>query len=216
MSETPAPQITPADGQRLPPENIPRGTILALVIVPAGIIVWTIIWSFGFIASIVALGVALGALALYRFGSGGRVSRNGAIRVTIITVITLALSFVAGLAWDGLPIWTQQHGQSAVEALTDPRFWSAISRAASHPDVLLSLGLAAVFGLLGCFSVLRTAFVQAAGGPTPPAAPVNYADVLPPDAARPGAAPAPAPAPDAAQPRLTVDEPDDPRTRPQA
>lgn len=167
FSDAPATQPGPGTGT-LPIENVQRGTVLALVIIPAGIIVWVILWSIGFIASIVAFGVAFGALALYKFGSGGRVSLGGAIRVTVITVVTLVLSFVAGLASDGLPIWMQQHRQSLVEALVDPSFWSALSRAAANSDIAIQLLLALVFGVLGCFTVLRAAFVQArVGQPVP-------------------------------------------------
>ncbi len=81
---------------------MPRGTLLALLIIPAGIIAWVVLWQFGLIASIVALGIAIGALWLYRIGSGGRISRTGAIRVTIITVVTLLLAFLGGW-WRSAP-----------------------------------------------------------------------------------------------------------------
>lgn len=219
MSETPQysdqPYVAPSPVS-LPPENVQRGTVLALVIIPAGIIVWTLLWSVGFIASIVAFGVAFGALALYRFGSGGAVGRNGAIRVTVITIVTLLLAFVAGLASDGLPIWMQQHRQTLVESLADPQFWSALSRAAANGSTAVAFLLALVFGALGCFSVLRAAFAQtraaqAAAGmpgaygqpgqPAPYGQPAQYGQPAPPavpprlmqDPAAPGVPPIPAP-----------------------
>ncbi len=174
MSETPQysdqPYVAPA-AVPLPPENVQRGTVLALVVIPAGIIAWTLLWSIGFIASIVAFGVAFGALALYRFGSGGAIGRGGAIRVTVITIVTLALAFVAGLAARSLPIWMQQHRQSLVEALADPAFWAGLARASATTDIAISLLLAAVFGLLGCFSVLRTAFAQSRAAQSSPGDP---------------------------------------------
>lgn len=171
MSATPE-STTPS----LPSENIPRGTLIALLIIPAGILAWVLLWRFGIVASLVAFGIAIGALWLYRFGSGGRVSRTGAIRVTIITVVALVLAFLAGLVSDVLPMYANQRNLNPVAALTSPEFWSFFSHAlGNNPgNVAVQLGLALVFGALGCFSVLRTAFVQtraadaaAAAGATP-------------------------------------------------
>ncbi|WBU37620.1 hypothetical protein [Homoserinibacter sp. YIM 151385] len=152
-------------GPELPAENVPRGTLLALLAIPAGIIVWTIIWSFGFIASIVAFGVAAVAVWLYRRGSGGRVSVGGAVRVTVITVVTLLLAFIAGLASDLLPLYTSQNGITAVQALTDSTFWTILVRAVTSPSTIgsvgVQLGMALLFGLLGCFGILRGTFRQA-------------------------------------------------------
>jgi hypothetical protein len=186
MSETP--QTSPSS---LPSENVPRGTILALLIIPAGIIVWTIIWSIGFIASIVALGVALGALALYRLGSGGRISRTGAIRVTIITIVTLVLSFIVGIVSDNLAYY--------LKAINAGRFFDALSADIGRApgDYAIQFVLAIGLGALGCFSVLRTAFVQTAAANAqtaqsvqPGAAPTLY----------PNAPAVPAPGTDAAPP----------------
>lgn len=139
-----------------PIENVPRGTIFALVIIPAGIIVWCILWQLGFIASIVAFGVALGAMWLYRFGAGGRISRTGAVRVTVITVVTLVLSFFAGLVTS----FAIHFHLNPVDALTSPRLLPTLMTQITSGGVGVSLLIAAVFGVLGCFSVLRTAWVQ--------------------------------------------------------
>ena len=153
---------------------------MTLLIIPAGIIAWVILWQFGVVASIVAFGVALGALWLYRFGSGGRISRTGAIRVAIITIVTLLLSFLAGLVADVVPLYASQRNIDIVSALTSSEFWTFFNHALANNigDVAVPLVLAILFGALGCFSVLRTAFVQtraadaAAAGAAPGAAPV--------------------------------------------
>ncbi|MEO5919764.1 MAG: hypothetical protein ABIQ01_01340 [Pseudolysinimonas sp.] len=165
MSQTPE-VTTPSQ----PTENVPRGTLMALLIIPAGIIAWVILWQFGLVASIVAFGVAIGALWLYRFGSGGRVSRTGAIRVTIITIVTLLLSFLAGLVADVVPMYANQRNLDVVTALTSGEFWSFFNHALANNigNVAVPLLLALVFGALGCFSVLRTAFVQTRAVTMPP------------------------------------------------
>jgi len=165
MSETPenaSAPVPPVNPASLPPENVPRGTLLALLIIPAGIIVWVILWQFGLIASLVAFGIAIGALWLYRFGSGGRVSRGGAVRVTIITIAALLLAFLAGLVADVLPMYANQRNLDFVSALTSNDFWQFFGNAVGNNfgDVAVQLVIALIFGALGCFSVLRTAFVQ--------------------------------------------------------
>jgi len=165
MSETPEPtsaSVPPVNPASLPSENVPRGTLMALLIIPAGIIVWVILWQFGLIASLVALGIAIGALWLYRIGSGGRISRAGAVRITVITVVALLLAFLAGLVADVLPMYANQRNLDYVSALTSGEFWEFFSHAVDNNlgDVVVQLVIALVFGALGCFSVLRTAFVQ--------------------------------------------------------
>lgn len=168
MTDAPTPAAVPA----LPPENVQRGTVLTLAIIPAGIIVWAIIWSFGFIASIVAFGVAIGAVFLYRLGSGGRIGRQGAVSVTLITIVTLLLAFFSGIVVDGLIGFSEATGVSWIALLTDPAFWDELFAILGEDGVLASyapnFGLALLFGALGCFSVLRGAFRESAA--TPPAA----------------------------------------------
>jgi hypothetical protein len=159
--DTPAP-MPPATPEALPPENVQRGTLLALLVIPAGIVVWVILWGFGFIASLVAFGIAIGALWLYRFGSGGRISRAGAVRVTLVTVVALILAFVAGLVSEVLPMYANQRNIDFVSALTSGEFWSFFNNAVANNfgDVAVQFVIALAFGALGCFSVLRTAFRQ--------------------------------------------------------
>lgn len=90
----------PAAQAVLPVENKTRGTLLALIALPAGIIVWNIVWAIGFISGWVSLGVALVALFLYRRGSGGRIGYDGAVRLSILTVVTLGAAFFIGLIVD--------------------------------------------------------------------------------------------------------------------
>ncbi|CAN5283072.1 hypothetical protein BH11ACT3_BH11ACT3_18580 [soil metagenome] len=186
----------------VPTENVPRGTIFALAIIPAGIIVWVILWRVGFIASIVSFGVALGAMWLYRFGSGGRVSRTGAIRVTIIVIATILLAFVAGIVSDN------PRGYGI--AFQNGTFASLVLRAIGFNFV--SFLLALLFGALGCFGVLRQAFQQTRAANPDAAAQAAFGQ--PANPYTPGSPSTPAspytqagpPAP-AAPPQYTIDTP---------
>lgn len=149
--------MSPAQPSSLPSENFQRGLIFALVVLPVGILAWDVLWSVGFVASIVAFGVAWGAVRLYRIGSGGRITRSGAIAVTAITIATLVLAYVSGFVVDVVQALVKQ-GASVTEALAYPPFWGYVGQAMTAPGALVSLLLAAVFGALGCVSVLRSAF----------------------------------------------------------
>lgn len=156
----PAGQVSQDD---LPPENVQRGVILSLVAVPAGVVAWTLLWEVGVIASIVGYGVAFLAFVLYRVGSGGRVTRPGAIAITVVTIGTLLLSFFVGLVVDFLGQFTKVAQLSWIDALGQPRFWDLFGGFVSDNmgHVAVSFLLALVFGALGCFSTLRRVFRQA-------------------------------------------------------
>jgi hypothetical protein len=145
--------------------------VLALLAIPAGIIVWVIIWNFGFIASIVAFGVALLASFLYRLGSGGLISRTGAIRITVITLVTVLLSILAGLVSDVAIGISTVAGISPIEALSHPSFGTLFGLVLASGDTGLyfSIAIAVVFGFIGCFGILRAAWQQTAAAPEPAA-----------------------------------------------
>jgi hypothetical protein len=119
----------------LPPENKTRGTLLALLAAPAGIIVWNVVWAIGFISGWVSLGVALFALWLYRKGSGGRIGYDAAVRLSALTVVTLAVAFFIGLAVD--------------RAVYGPFV--------QYTDLGLNIVVLVVFAILGVVIVFRTA-----------------------------------------------------------
>lgn len=178
-----------------PAEDVNRGTVVALAAIPVGVIVWTVVWTLGAILSIITFGMAYLAMFLYKLGSGGTMSRAGAVRVTIITVIGVVLSIIAGLVSDVAFGMGRVTGQGPIAALSDPLFGRVFSDylGSGDPGLLFSLGIALLFGLLGCFSILRNAFRS-----TAPVAP-----------ATPGFDPA-AQAPWPAQPAAPTIEPTDP------
>ena len=122
----------------LPSERVGRGVALALVALPLGVLAWLLLWTTGFVASIVALAIAMGALALYRVASGGRVGHVAAFVITLITAVGIAVSLLAGFAL------------YPATAAVDPA------------ELVLVIALSVVFGGLGSFIAWRTATVQSA------------------------------------------------------
>jgi hypothetical protein len=149
----PAPPAAPAV---LPPENRTRGTLLALLIIPAGIIVWTVIWSIGYVSGVVGIGVALGALWLYRRGSGGRISLNGAVRVSLIILVTLLLAFAVGIFAGDPTLFSR--------AMRTGRVVQAFVQEVGLYEtggLVINVLLLIAFAALGVFTVFRTAVTQA-------------------------------------------------------
>lgn len=170
-----------------------RGALFTLLVVPAGVIVWGLIWSLGFIASIVAFGVAIAALWLYRIGARGPISKAGAFVVTGITAATLLLAFFAGIVLDGIRGVAEVSGLGWLEVAVEPEFWNLFWAVlpTALGDYTLDFLLALAFGALGCFTVLRSAFAQAKQQGAPEAESPN----------------APTTAADTAQPAPAVEEP---------
>ncbi len=145
------------------PENLVRGTLFALIAVPVGVALWVLIWSFGFVSSLVAFAIAAAAAWLYRKGSGGRVSTRGALLISGVVLVALLLSFYFGLVTDYVRALADQTGLTWIQAFTHPLFWSAFNGdfGSLLNANLANLGIALAFGVLGAFSVLRRAFVAA-------------------------------------------------------
>jgi hypothetical protein len=158
MPQQPASPQPILTGQDAPPENVQRGVALALIVLPAGILLWDVLWSFGFIASIVAFGIAWGAMRLYRIGSNGPFSRTGAIAVLVITVVTLVLAYISGFAVDLMPSYIEVTGRTVADGLVDGDFWAQALSHMGDSRTIPSLVLAIAFGALGCARILVAAF----------------------------------------------------------
>ena len=164
------------------PENVIGGATLALLAIPVGVIALTLLWSIGFIASIVGFLVAFSAFWLYRRGSGGAISRVGAWTITAIVVFTLAFGLWVAMVVD------YADGVGELSNIGSPEFWPQFNH--DFPDNvstnLLSIVLVFAFGALGAFRTLGRAFATARQTPSPanftgqsttlPPAPATYHD----------------------------------------
>lgn len=164
------------------PENVIGGALLALLAIPVGVIALTLLWSIGFIASIVGFLVAFSAFWLYRRGSGGVISRVGAWTITAIVVFTLAFGLWCAMVVD------YAHGVGSLSNIGLADFWPQFNH--DFPDNvntnLLSIVLVFAFGALGAFRILGRAFATARQTASPanltgqsttlPPAPATYHD----------------------------------------
>jgi hypothetical protein len=157
MSETPeTPAAAPAAATPavLPAENLMRGTLFALLIIPAGVLAWGFVAALGYISWIVGALIVFGALGLYRYGSGGRISNLGAIRVSVIIVVTLALSFIAGFVF---PQWSYFS-----RAIGSGKFFEGLAAVMSRNGGSVAIDVIAVlvFAVIGIVVAFRTASQQ--------------------------------------------------------
>lgn len=141
-------------------EDRGRGTVMALGAVPVGVVLWMVMWSFGWMGSLAAFAAAALAAMLYVRGAG-RISATGAGIVTGITVVTVLLAFVGGIWIDAVKFL----GGTPLSMIVDPEPWTLIGDNLTNPDFISGYGTdfiwAVIFGLLGCFFTLRRLFQAA-------------------------------------------------------
>ena len=157
-----------------PTENVIRGTLLALLVVPVGIFVYCLIASVGVVASLVSFGVAFGAVWLYQRGAGGVISRAGAWVIAVIIVGTIALSLWVNYVYVVADVLAKDapdaFGSTWWSALNSPNFWEFFN---AHIGGLiqattLNIVLSIVLGVLGSYRTLLRVFRATSGGRTAP------------------------------------------------
>lgn len=156
-SHSQAPAWPPAGSTRAA-ENVARGALFALAALPIGVALWLVIWSFGWMSSLVTFAAAAMAARFYVLGAGG-LSRKGVWVVAGITAATAILSFVAGVWFDAAKYINSQ--PLSLIASSEP--WDLISYNLAHnPNFVKSymgdFSMALLFGALGCFFTLRRMF----------------------------------------------------------
>ncbi|MGV3711994.1 hypothetical protein [Pseudolysinimonas sp.] len=153
----------------LPPENVVRGLLLSLLTVPAGIIVFVLVWQLGIVAGIVGFGVAALAFFLYRLGSGGRVTFRGAIIVPVLTLLTLVLAIFSARTFDLAKGYAQSYGLEVWQVLLAADFPSRVVSVFSTSGYLAflaqNLALPVIFGLIASFAFLRPALKASKDAP---------------------------------------------------
>ncbi|MDQ4213223.1 hypothetical protein [Microbacterium capsulatum] len=162
IRQTIPPAASAAPASLRPAENVARGLLFSLPVIPVGVILWVVIWQLGFISSFVAFLVVWGAAFLYRKGSGGRVSMAGLAVIVGVTLLALLLAFFGGLAADlaaflKLPL---------LSALGNAEFWDTFFlNVFDNPDMWSGYGSSIAFSLLfvalGTFSVFRSVSKEA-------------------------------------------------------
>lgn len=139
-------------------QNNNKGILTALLIIPVAVGLWLLLWSFGFIASIVAFVVAYGAIWLYKVASSGR---NPSKRDTYLLIAVIAaaviLSFVSGIVADAWAGYSEVVGSEADFFGEDFQsiLWPILGDATIWSDYMPDLVISLVFAVLGAGSVVK-------------------------------------------------------------
>ncbi len=145
-------------------ENVGRGALFALPALPIGVVLWLVIWNFGWMSSLVTFAAAAMAARFYVMGAGG-LSRKGVWVIATITAATAILSFVAGVWLDAAKYINSQ----PLSLITSSEPWDLMNyNLANNPNFVKSyMGdffMALLFGALGCFFTLRRMFAATRNG----------------------------------------------------
>jgi hypothetical protein len=170
-----------------PTENVVRGALLALIVIPVGVALWVAVESLGVVVGVVAFGISFGAYWLYQRGAGGVISRTGAWIVAAIVVVTLGLSIFFGMMADYAIGVGENYGLNPWDVFFSPVFWPNFTHnfgALFSANVTFYL-IAIVIAILGAFRTLQRAFrstarpaAVAAYPPAPTAAlPLHHDDI---------------------------------------
>ena len=192
-----------------PQPRVLRGTLLSLLIIPAGIALWTLVWSLGFVSAIVAFAIAVGAVYLFRLGAGGRVGRLGIVIISLVVLVTLVLAFIFGLVVDYARFISEEYNLPFGGLFSNALFWESFG--VDLPAMLnangLNILLAAVFAVLGTFGTLRSSLKAEAAADAAAAAPATGLEAPTADATVTPTADAPAPAASAPTTAAAIPEP---------
>lgn len=128
-----------------------RGLALATLVIPVGIVAWIFLWQYGFIASIIAWGMAAGAVWLYQFGAAQAITKAVAPAIIAIILIGVVLAFLGGMVSDGWAVY-QSEDIGGTGSITSPDFLSFLAANLAEPelwksytgDILISLAFAAL------------------------------------------------------------------------
>jgi hypothetical protein len=140
-----------------------KGLSLALLSIPVGIVLWVILWNFGFIASIVSFAIAWLAVYLYKLGAKKEVGRRAAPYLLAIVLVGIILAFLSGVALDALKFYVEGTDLSELDALFTADYWSfffanILTNGELWSSYAVDIIVSIAFGILGCFSIFRSLF----------------------------------------------------------
>lgn len=143
-------------------ERQKRGLLFALGVVPVAMAVWVLLWQWGFIASVVAFGLAFGVLWLYNFGAGAPAKGKVVWWLLGIIVAGVALSFVSGMVSDAWYAYTNDMGgtQGFFSGEFWDMFWSNFFTADLWSQYTTDLLIAVAFAALGAGGIIKDLFTQ--------------------------------------------------------
>ena len=139
------------------PDNSRNGILLALLIIPIGVVLWDVLWGFGFIASVVSFVISAGAVRLFRLGAGAEPARKSALWLLGIIATTVILSFLSGVLLDAAKYYAAEYNVGTVQAFGMPDFWNFaaanLTNSALWGGYITDIAISIAFAALGAYSI---------------------------------------------------------------
>lgn len=137
-----------------------KGLLYAALAIPAGVFAWAVLWSMGFIASLVAFGIGWLALYLFVLGAGGEpMTKNARMGLVAIIILGIVLSFIGGIVLDAEKFVSEETKLSFWQVMTTGSFWSFVGDIIRSAELWKDYGkdaaMAVVFGALGSFGIIK-------------------------------------------------------------
>lgn len=140
-----------------------KGFLLSLLAIPVGIILWDIIWSWGFIASIVSFAIAWSAVKLFTVGSGTEPSKKDLYVLLSVIIVAVVLSFLSGMVLDAQSVYSETTHVGMFDSFASADFWSYLFSNLADGSVWSAyagdIAMALVFAVLGLFVFVRDLFM---------------------------------------------------------
>ncbi len=140
-----------------PTPNPTRGKLLALLVIPAGMALWILLWSWGFMSAIVSFVIAYGAVWLFQVGAKTTPTRADTYYLLVVILIGVIASFLGGMISDAWSVWAAEMGNEAKFLSGD--FWSFVGANITNGDLWKSYStdilIAFVFAILGAGALIK-------------------------------------------------------------
>lgn len=167
MASAPNVKVTESKTTPVIEGNVKFGLLLSLIVIPVGIALWVVIWSFGFMASFVSFAIAWLAIYLYTLGAKREVARRVAPYVLGVIITGIILAFLGGMASDAVGFYVEGTDTTQWNAILSTDYWMFFVDNLLHNGELWSsyfidLMVAIGFGLLGCYSTVKDLFIPQA------------------------------------------------------
>jgi hypothetical protein len=197
-----------------PAENVARGTLVALLAIPAAIVAFALVGAlFGGVSGIAAIVVPYIAAFLYRFGAGTTLSRAGWIPYIGVTAAAIVIGTVGGIASGTWSTFSSVGGKGGI---LGSAFWRTVGNQFTIylGDNAVPILIGLVLGAIGIVSVIRgRTRIGGFGRTGGRIAPQDVAEYTHPESKAPAAPPVP-PAPNAPSPGIILNgKPLDPDTK---
>lgn len=144
-------------------EYVGRGILLSLFAIPAGMVLWVVLWRFNFIASFVSFAIAWLTIRLYMIGAKTHITKDVAPYVLGVVILGVVLAFLSGMVSDAADFYIKDTAMNQWGAIVTTDFWAYFTDNILHngdlwSSYVMDIAIAIAFAFLGCSSIIKDLF----------------------------------------------------------